>query len=308
MLEKYEKTQQIVTKLLKESIKNNKIVQAYLFCCDDVEYAYNYAKDFTKEIISTSNLNQEILENIYKRIDNNEYTELKEISPDGNFIKKEQLLELQNSVKNKPVEANKIVYIIKNCDRLNSSSANSILKFLEEPADDIIAILLTDNLNMVLPTIKSRCQILNFKNVKNEYSNENKLLKMLSLSSSLSEEEINSIINSSIKFVLELEKKKKNVLIYEKALLWDEFKITGDILLFLSILSYLYTDVLNTILNRPVRYMQDYIDTINQIKELNTENTIINKINIIEELKNELLLNVNTKLLFDKLIIEISEV
>ena len=77
-----------------------------------------------------------------------EYTELKIVKPNGQFIKKEQLLELQNSVLNKPVEANKIIYIIKNAERLNSSSANSILKFLEEPEDNIIAILLTDNLNL----------------------------------------------------------------------------------------------------------------------------------------------------------------
>ena len=67
-----------------------------------------------------------------------------------------------------------IIYIIKNCEKLNSSSANCILKFLEEPEDDIIAILLTDNINMVLPTIKSRCQILNFKN-----NNSNKMKNIL---------------------------------------------------------------------------------------------------------------------------------
>ena len=50
MLEKYIKEQEIVTNLLTKSIKENKLVQAYLFCCDDVEYAYNYAKDFFTNI------------------------------------------------------------------------------------------------------------------------------------------------------------------------------------------------------------------------------------------------------------------
>ena len=143
MLEKYLYSQEIITKLLINSLDNNKLSQAYLFVCSDINYSYEYAKTFIKDILKKSNLSDEILNNIYSRIDKDEYTELKVIEPEGQFIKKEQLLELQNSVLNKPVEGNKIVYIIKNCEKLNSSSANSILKFLEEPADDIIAILLT---------------------------------------------------------------------------------------------------------------------------------------------------------------------
>ena len=141
MLEKYLNSQEIVTKLLLNSIMTNKLSQAYLFVCDDIDYIYEYAKNFIKEIIKMSNLDEKTLNNIYKKIDNEEYNEVKIVKTDGQFIKKEQLIELQNSVLNKPVEANKIVYIIKSAEKLNSSSANSILKFLEEPEDDIIAIL-----------------------------------------------------------------------------------------------------------------------------------------------------------------------
>ena len=42
-------------------------------------------------------------------------------------------------------EKERYEYIIKNAERLNPSSANTILKFLEEPEDNIIAILLTNN-------------------------------------------------------------------------------------------------------------------------------------------------------------------
>ncbi len=308
MLDKYENDQQVIIKLLKESLNNNKLVQAYLFSCDDLQYAYEFAKDFIKEIIGKSNQNKEVLENIFSRIDNDEYTELKVISPDGNYIKKEQLIDLQISVKNKPVEANKIFYIIKSCDKLNSSSANSILKFLEEPYDDVIAILITDNLNMVIPTIKSRCQILSFKNIKNNYDSFEKLKKYLDISEELNDEELSKLIENSINFLEEIERKKINALIYEKSLLWDNFKITGDILVFLNILIYCYTDALNIKISRNLNYMYDYTDKIEQIKNNNTEDQLIRKINIIEEIKKQLLLNVNSKLLFDKLIIELSEV
>ena len=197
MLEKYMNEQEIVTKLLIQSLKENKVVQAYLFCCDDVNYIYEYAKVFSKDIIGLSNLDEEVLNNIFNRIDKEEYTELKIIEPDGNFIKKEQLLELQNSVLTKPVEGNKIIYIIKNCEKLNASSANCILKFLEEPEDDIIAILLTDNINMVIPTIKSRCQVLNFKNMKNNLFGNDKLINFIFNGDfNKSEEDFDNFINN----------------------------------------------------------------------------------------------------------------
>ena len=307
MLEKYLDNQEIVTKLLLNSIETNKLSQAYLFVCDDIEYIYKYAKEFIKEIIKTSNLDENKLNNIYNRIDNNEYTELKIVEPSGQFIKKEQLLDLQNSVLNKPVEANKIVYIIKNAEKLNSSSANSILKFLEEPEDDIIAILLTNNLNMIMPTIKSRCQILNFKNVKDLFIDENKLKTYL-FSEDLLEEEKNNLINSSIEVVKSLEKKKLNTIIYQKDLMTEKFKDNKEILILLNFLTYLYMDSLYKKINKKIKYMTEYQEILDIVVENNEIDDIISKINLFEKLKNYLSNNVNSKLIFDKLIIEFNEV
>ena len=309
MLDKYLNEQDIVTILLKKSLKSEKLVQAYLFCCDDIEYIYNYAKDFVKEIISLSKIEESKLENIYKRIDNEEYTELKIVIPSGNFIKKEQLIELQNSVMNKPVEGNKIVYIIKNCEKLNSSSANSILKFLEEPADDIIAILLTDNIDSVISTIKSRCQVLNFKNMRQSYDSDNKFKKIiLPENSEIEEEKINSLIESSLEFIKKIEKNKINLFIYEKDLLFEKFTTIDEITLLLNVLICSYIDSLYLILGKKIKYMNDYEEIVDFIVENNNKNSIIKKINIFNEIKNQIKLNINIKLMFDRLIIELSEV
>ena len=45
-------------------------------------------------------------------------------------------------------------------------AANSILKFLEEPNDDIIAFLITNSFDNVMTTIVSRCQIIKLNNVR----------------------------------------------------------------------------------------------------------------------------------------------
>ena len=51
-------------------------------------------------------------------------------------------------------------YIIKEADKLNSTSANILLKFLEEPDTRTLAFFVTKNSKNVLSTIKSRCQLL----------------------------------------------------------------------------------------------------------------------------------------------------
>ena len=70
-------------------------------------------------------------------IDNGNYPDLKIIEPDGNVIKKVQLLSLQEQFKNKSFLNNKMIYVIKEAEKLNDSSGNTILKFLEEPEEDI---------------------------------------------------------------------------------------------------------------------------------------------------------------------------
>lgn len=309
MLDKYIDEQKIVTKLLSSSLNNNKLVQAYLFSSDDIEYIFNYAKDFAKAILNLSGQDEDILNNIYKKIDKDEYNELKIIKPDGKFIKKEQLIELQNSLSNKPVEGNKMIYIIRNCECLNDSSANSILKFIEEPEEDTIAILLTNNINMVIPTIKSRCQVLNFENTIFKGDSIEIFKKyIIDNYEEYEEEYFKSLIDSSEDFVKYIESKGKNTLIYVKKMLWDIFKLPSDILILLNFMIYLYTDSLYSKMNLEIKYMNEFLDLISLICEKNDKEKIVSKICILEELKKEVKMNANTKLLFDKLIIELSEV
>ena len=52
------------------------------------------------------------------------------------------------------------VVLIANAERMNKNAANSLLKSLEEPADNSVIILLTSQASVLIPTIKSRCQLL----------------------------------------------------------------------------------------------------------------------------------------------------
>src|SRR5699024_10533471 len=77
--------------------------------------------------------------------------------------KKDQIINLRKEFTYTAYEQGKKVYIIVNAERLTTQSANRILKYLEEPDQDITAILLTDNGQGMLNTIRSRCQIIDMK-------------------------------------------------------------------------------------------------------------------------------------------------
>lgn len=164
--------------LINSIVKNNKISHAYLIEVDNYEDDYKCIMDFVKLIICSSND-----DDINNMIDTGNYPDLKIIEPDGNSIKKAQLIKLQEEFRNKSFLNNRMIYIIKEADKLNDSSGNTILKFLEEPEEDIIGILVTTNRYKVIDTILSRCQVISIQDgIMNTDCDENtlNLLKFLS--------------------------------------------------------------------------------------------------------------------------------
>ena len=155
--------------ILEHIIINNKLPHAILIEVDDCNEGLKTVKEIVK-LILCKNKDKTLDKinctkcNICNLIDVDNYPDLKIISSDGNWIKKQQLIDLQNDFNNKSMLDNKRIYIINEAEKLNASSSNSLLKFLEEPEDDIVAILLTTNRYLLLDTIISRCQIFNLKN------------------------------------------------------------------------------------------------------------------------------------------------
>jgi DNA polymerase-3 subunit delta' len=80
--------------------------------------------------------------------------------PDKSEILLEQLRELQNDLTFKPYEARWRVAVIEDAQEANASAANSFLKTLEEPGPQVVILLTAPNPEAVIPTIRSRCQIM----------------------------------------------------------------------------------------------------------------------------------------------------
>jgi len=74
----------------------------------------------------------------------------------------EQMRLIEREANYRPYEGNARVFLIEDADKLNDPSANALLKVLEEPPHTSHIVLLTSRPVMLLPTIRSRCQMIRF--------------------------------------------------------------------------------------------------------------------------------------------------
>ena len=97
-----------------------------------------------------------------RKVDSGNHPDLQFIRPDGSLLKIGQIRELQKQIIYEPFEARRKVYILTDVERMNEEAENCLLKTLEEPPASSVLILLTSNIQALLPTTRSRCQILQF--------------------------------------------------------------------------------------------------------------------------------------------------
>ena len=173
---------------------------------------------------------------------------------------------------------------------MKPEAANSMLKFLEEPEDGIIAILMTNNINNVLSTIISRC----------------KIIKLNSDSSSVCLQD-DVLENLAIDFILNLETRGIDTIIDVKDI-WFSVLGTKDrekMILVFDIMIDIYYDILKLKMGEDDIKYSKWIDKLNDFINKNSLDNLLSKINILLEYKDSIKFNVNSSLLMDSLIISI---
>lgn len=147
---------------LKKKYEDNKLSHAFLIETNNYELCLNDIKQLLKIVNCPDKYKSDCTEqcNLCKLIDLLNLPSIIIVEPDGMSIKKQQLNELQEKFSTKPVYSRYNTYIIKDADMMNDSASNCMLKFLEEPEDNILGFFITTNKERVIDTIKSRCQIM----------------------------------------------------------------------------------------------------------------------------------------------------
>ena len=145
-----------VTNTLKNSISENKIPSAILFCGPRGVGKTSCARIYAKEINKSS----------IEKDENHDYSfNIFEIDAASNN-KTDDIRDLIEKVRIPPQIGKYKVYIIDEVHMLSKQAENAFLKTLEEPPAHIVFILATTEKNKILPTILSRCQIYDFNRIK----------------------------------------------------------------------------------------------------------------------------------------------
>jgi DNA polymerase III subunit delta' len=161
--------QELAINLLQKAVYSQRIAPAYLFTGIEGIGKRLTANCFAKSILHTDKLRNNpdvlIIEPTYQINDKlipfshaqQENLDLKQ-SPK---IRREQIKEITQFISRKPLYSEQLIVIIEGIETLNNNNSNAFLKTLEEPGNATL-ILLTNQKETVLPTIKSRCQTVPF--------------------------------------------------------------------------------------------------------------------------------------------------
>lgn len=301
--------QRFAKKYLSNSIKSNMISHAYMF-----EGPSGVGKNTMARELATTLLEMENLLNSPDYI---------EITPDGNSIKIAQIRKLQSDILVKPYKSYKI-YVIDEAQKMTVEAQNALLKTLEEPPKYAIIILITNNKESLLDTIKSRCEIIKFTPIPlvevADYLTQTGVDKnRASLLANFS--------RGSMQKAIELSESEDFHIMRDEVQKYVETFLTGSMLDIMDIQSSIekYKDNITNVLDLLVNYFRDImmvkenvdssmiinLDRLVFIKNMSTKITysqLSKIIDIIEETKNKLRSNCNFNISIQVMTLNIYEV
>jgi DNA polymerase-3 subunit delta' len=161
--------QERAVRMLRSALQTNALAHAYIFGGPPGTGRRKAAETLIQAaycVSGTGDACGECLE--CRKVKNRNHPEVRWIEPDGTAIKIDQIRELQQNFAFRSAGGRRKFYVVNEAERMTVQAANSLLKFLEEPHSDVVAILITDNGQALLPTIRSRAQFIPFVPVNRE--------------------------------------------------------------------------------------------------------------------------------------------
>lgn len=282
-----------IKNLLQESVNNNKVSHSYLFVGKSGIGKKMIAKEFAKAILCLGD--NKYCDNCKSclEFDGQNNPDFFIVEPDGNTIKIDQIRNMQKGVQEKPIISRSKVYIIDNADFMTKEAQNALLKTLEEPPEFVTIILIGENENEFLTTIKSRCMIIHFNSISDsdmeKYLQENYNMNVTS--------NMLDVFQGSIGKAIELKDKQEEYLIIEQAI---ENIEKEDLIDLIKKLDILYTS------KDEIFDMLDYINII-LLKKSKENVKYTDCIKIVENTKRRIDQNANYDMSIDNMLFNIWE-
>lgn len=317
--------QYLVSKTLKNSIEYNRLSHSYIFEGSKGTKRFETALLLAKTLLCESkDASNNPCEKCHQcmRINHDTHPNVFIVRRDGEKIKKKQMKDLLTEFSRASVEKGPRIYIIDEAERLNVESANTLLKTMEEPGQDIYQILVTDQINSLLKTIVSRAQVIHFKPIDKRLIKQDLLDKKIDLlfAEAIPEytnnydeaHEIagNELMREIILFVRDLyedlskkqgsavltirEKKEKYISNYDTA----DFTLSMLLLFHKDILSYKLRHLDQLV-------FQDQKEILKELSSRMSQSWIEETLDMMLGLKQRLKYNINSSFAFDKLLLSL---
>lgn len=157
--------QPIIYKTFKNALESNTLSHAYLLVGEAGTNLLATVKFLAKSIICDDK-DPFACNNCITclRVDSDNYPDFIVYDGGKDTIKKDAISDIESKFEKTAFETKGIkIYILNLVENMTLEAVNSVLKFLEEPENNIYAFLTTNNENLVLPTILSRCQVMHLR-------------------------------------------------------------------------------------------------------------------------------------------------
>ncbi|GAB2479455.1 DNA polymerase III subunit delta' [Alkalibacterium psychrotolerans] len=197
-----------------------------------------------------------------RRIASHQHPDVVELAPDGQSIKIAQIRNLKEEFTKSGMESRRKIVIVEDVEKMTNQAANSLLKFLEEPEGDIIVFLLTTARQKLLPTIVSRCQIIQFPQLSKEDRlsalvdrgiSQEKAAVLIHLTNDAEtaeemaeRDELNQLIKTAWKWFAFIAKGDQQAFVYVQTDIMPLTKEKSDQYLFLDLILLILQDILNS--------------------------------------------------------------
>ena len=301
----------LIRSQFKKAINNNTLSHAHLIIGVDGIGKSLLAKEFAINILG---------KNIYR-----DYIDIVNYKIDKSSFGVDEVRSIIDEVNKKPFEGDKKVIIINKGNKLTVQAQNTLLKTIEEPPKGVYIIILCENSEVILETIKSRCQIhkltplhlnemkefieLHFGDVDKEIKNT-----LISFSQGipgkvkkfLKEENFMQIREVIIELLRDINIRNENLVIKYESILLDKNK---EIETVLETLMYFVRDIMvfKEVENKELIINKDKIEKISELSNMMSYKKLKKVIEVIDKTRFNIKSNINTTITLDVMLIELLE-
>lgn len=318
--------QERAIKILTKSLKENRVSSSYIFIGSEGTGKKFTAMEFIKAVNCLNlNKNMEACNNCHScnGINKQCCPDLKIVKTTKGSIKIEQIREIRKEIKLKPFRSKKKVYIIDQAEKMTLEASNCLLKTIEEPPYYAIIILICSKIDPILPTIVSRCQIINFGLITSFKIKELLLNKLNNLENDKAEI-ISKLAQGSIgkAFKLSVDKeyfiRREKMLDYLSTIIIGKYgddifakveKIMSEIDRIEEILEMIklwYRDILIIKNTRNQNYIIncDKLEILGKKSQIYSQKMLIDILDYLDQVEEYLTKNVNKRLVLERLYIK----